>query len=114
MRSYAPQGPVEIFLHEGLIADAIAVVNEGATHSLVELVADAAISSHPDWVIQASRQQAEPIMDEGKAQYYHAAARWLGKVRAAYRATGTPAGVAVLPRRSCSRGTSGSTSWCRS
>ena len=88
VRSYAPQGPVEIFIHEGLIADAIAVVNEGATHSLVELVADAAISSHPDWVIQASRQQSEPIMDEGKAQYYHAAARWLGKVRAAYRATG--------------------------
>jgi uncharacterized Zn finger protein len=88
VRSYSPQGPVEIFLHEGLIADAIAAVNEGATHSVVELVADAAISSHPDWVIKASRQQAEPIMDEGKAQYYHAAARWLGKARAAYQATG--------------------------
>ena len=51
-------------------------------------MADAAITSHPDWVIKASRQQAEPIMDEGKAQYYHAAARWLGKARAAYQATG--------------------------
>ena len=88
VRSYYPQGPVEIFLHEGLIADAIAAVNEGATHSLVELVADAAITSHPDWVIKASRQQAESIMDEGKAQYYDAAARWLGKARAAYQATG--------------------------
>jgi uncharacterized Zn finger protein len=88
VRSYYPQGPVEVFLHEGLIADAIAAVNEGATHSLVELVADAAITSHPDWVIKASRQQAEPIMDEGKAQYYDAAARWLGKARAAYQVTG--------------------------
>jgi uncharacterized Zn finger protein len=51
-------------------------------------VADAAITSHPDWVIKASRQQAESIMDEGKAQYYHAAARWLGKARAAYRVAG--------------------------
>jgi uncharacterized Zn finger protein len=88
VRSYHPQGPVEVFLHEGLVADAIAAVNEGATHSLVELVADAAITAHPDWVIDASRQQAEPIMDDGKAQYYDAAARWLGKARAAYQATG--------------------------
>jgi uncharacterized Zn finger protein len=88
VRSYAPQGPVEIFLHEGLIPDAIAAVNEGATHRLVELVADAAVSSHPDWVIKASRQQAEPIMEEGRAQYYDAAARWLSKARAAYQATG--------------------------
>jgi len=88
VRSYYPQGPVEIFLHEGLIADAIAAVNEGATHTLVEQVADAAITSHPDWVIKASRQQAESIMDEGKAQIYDAAVRWLGKARAAYQAAG--------------------------
>jgi uncharacterized Zn finger protein len=50
-------------------------------------VADAAVASHPDWVIKASRQQAEPIMDEGRAQYYDAAAHWLGKARAAYQAT---------------------------
>ena len=87
VRSHYPQGPVEIFLHEGLLADAIAAVNEGATHTLVEQVADAAITAHPDWVIKVSRQQAEPIMDEGKAQYYHAAVRWLGKARAAYQAT---------------------------
>jgi uncharacterized Zn finger protein len=86
VRSYYPQGPVEIFLHKGLIIDTIAAVNEGATHTLVEQVADAAITAHPDWVIKASRQQAEPILDEGKAQYYDAAARWPGKARAAYQA----------------------------
>lgn len=88
IRSYYPQGPVEVFLHEGLIADAIAAVDRGATHTLVEQVADAAITSHPDWVIKASRAQAEGIMDGGKAQYYSAAAGWLRRVQAAYRATG--------------------------
>jgi uncharacterized Zn finger protein len=86
--SYYREGPVDILLHEGLIEDAIAVVNEGASHMLVERVVDAAMESHPDWVIQACRGQAEAIMDGGKAQYYDAAARWLGRARTAYRATG--------------------------
>jgi uncharacterized Zn finger protein len=86
--SYSREGPVDILLHEGLIEDAIAVVNEGATHTLVEWVVDAAMGSHPDWVIQACQRQAEEIMDGGKAQYYDAAARWLGRARNAYRATG--------------------------
>jgi uncharacterized Zn finger protein len=87
-RSYYPQGPVEVFLHEGLIEDAIAAVDRGATHTLVEQVADAAISTHPDWVITVSRKQAEGLMDDGKAQYYGSAARWLARARDAYRATG--------------------------
>ena len=88
VRSYYPQGPVEIFLHEALIEDAIAAVDQGATHSLVEQVAEAAIDSRPDWVIEASRKQAEGIMDAGKAQYYRAAADWLARARDAYRACG--------------------------
>ena len=87
-RSYYPRGPVEIFLHEGLIEDAIAAVDQGATHSLVELVADAAVASRPDWVIKVSREQAEGLMDGGKSQYYGSAARWLAKARDAYRAAG--------------------------
>jgi uncharacterized Zn finger protein len=87
-KSYTPQGQVDIFLHEGLIDDAIAAVEPKATHTLVERVADAAIQSHPEWVIKVSRQQAEPFMDEGKAQYYHAAANWLAKARTAYRNMG--------------------------
>lgn len=87
-RSYYAAGPVDVFLHEGLIEDAIAAVDEGATHTLVERVVDAALESHPNWVIQACRRQAEPIMDEGKAQYYDAAARWLAKARIAHRIAG--------------------------
>ena len=88
MKSYYPQGPVDIFLHEGLIDDAIAALQPYASHTLVEQVVDAALETRPDWVIQACRQQAEPIMNEGRAQLYHAAARWLAKARTAYRAMG--------------------------
>lgn len=91
VRSYYPRGPVDIFLHEGLIADAIAAVDAGATHTVVEQVVDAAISTHPDWVVTACRTQADPIMDGGKAQYYAAAAQWLAKARTAYRNAGREA-----------------------
>lgn len=90
-RMYYPAGPVDIFLHEGLIDDAIAAVDQGATHTLVERVVEAAIPSHPTWVIKTARGQAEPFMDEGKAQYYGVAARWLAHARDAYRAAGREA-----------------------
>ena len=54
----------------------------------VEQVADAAVASHPEWVIQTRRQQADPIMDGGKAQYYGAAANWLRRARSAHLAAG--------------------------
>jgi uncharacterized Zn finger protein len=88
VRSYAPPGTVEIFLHEGLIEDAMRAVERGASYSLLERVVDAAIPSHADWAIQICRQQAEPIMQQGQAQHYHHAARWLEKARAAYRTAG--------------------------
>lgn len=91
VRSYYPQGPVDIFLHEGLIDDAIAAVDSGATHTVVEQVVDAAMTTHPDWVITACRKQADPIMGEGRAQYYGAAAQWLAKARTAYRNAGREA-----------------------
>ena len=82
---------MEIFLHEGLIDDAIAAVAHGATHTVVEQVVDAAVSTRPDWAIKTARGQAEPIMNEGKSQYYGAAARWLARARDAYRAAGREA-----------------------
>ncbi|RME33346.1 MAG: SWIM zinc finger domain-containing protein, partial [Deltaproteobacteria bacterium] len=70
-KSYYPQAQVEIFLHEGLIDDAIAAVGETTSYYLVEPVVDAAIERRPDWAIRACRQQAEPIMDQGRSQHYH-------------------------------------------
>jgi uncharacterized Zn finger protein len=87
-RSYYPPGLVEIFLHEGLIEDAMRAVESGASYTLLGQVVEAAIPSHADWAIQMCRQQAEPIMNQGRSQHYHHAAQWLEQVRAAYRATG--------------------------
>jgi uncharacterized Zn finger protein len=86
--SYYPQGPVEIFLHEGLVEDAMRVVESSASYTLLEQVVDAAIPSHADWAMRMCRQQTESIMNQGKAQHYHHAVRWLEKARAAYRSAG--------------------------
>jgi uncharacterized Zn finger protein len=89
---YLPQARVEIFLHEGLIEDAIAAVDAlPGYYTLVEQVVDAAWRSHPDWAIRACRQQAEMIMDKGQSKYYSNAVRWLEKARATYRAAGREA-----------------------
>jgi tetratricopeptide (TPR) repeat protein len=85
------QAAVDIFLHEGLLDDAIAAVEKGGSYGLIEQVMDAVIEHRPDWVIKAARRQAEGIIDPGKAQYYHHAVNWLDKARAAYRAAGREA-----------------------
>jgi uncharacterized Zn finger protein len=86
--SYYPAGPVEVFLHEGLIGDAIAAVEEAPADSLIGRVAEAAVESHPDWVIRACRPRAEEIMDQGRSRHYCEAVDWLRKVKSAYRAAG--------------------------
>ncbi len=93
-KSSYPKGHIDVFLHEGLIDDAIAVLDTYASHTLVEQVVDAALQaqSHLEWVIQACRTQAEYIMDRGKAELYHSAATWLAKARKAYSMQGSEAG----------------------
>ncbi|MEM9003164.1 MAG: SWIM zinc finger family protein [Cyanobacteria bacterium P01_F01_bin.86] len=83
---------VEIFLQEGLLEDAIAVVSELRSYdnNLIMRVMDAVIDTHSQWVIQNARPRAESIMNEGKAQYYHHAVEWLKRVKAAYQALGKP------------------------
>lgn len=89
-KSFAQHGQVEVFLHEKLIDDAIRSLEPYASHTLVEQVVDAALQSqsHFEWVIQSCRKQAEPIIEDGKAEYYHSAAKWLAKARMAYQALG--------------------------
>lgn len=79
------EGPVEIFLHEGQIAGAIALVDRYGDDTLVAIVAEAALESHPDWVIQTCRQRAERIMNRGKSERYYDAVKWLFKAGQAYR-----------------------------
>ncbi len=85
-KSSYPVGQINVFLHEGLIKDAIEVLDPYASHTLVEQVVNAALESqsHLDWVIEACRKQAEYIMDRGKADLYSSAANWLAKARKAY------------------------------
>ncbi|MBE9207875.1 SWIM zinc finger domain-containing protein [Nostoc sp. LEGE 06077] len=80
---------VDIFLHEGLIDDAIAIANElNIYHAdIIHRVMDAAIPHRPEWVITHACRRAEAIMDAGKAEYYDAAVDWLKKARAAYLAS---------------------------
>ncbi len=90
-RSQYPAPCIEIFLHEGLIDDAIAALGDSTSYILVEPVVDAAIESRPNWAIRAAQRQAEEIMDAGASDRYHHAVRWLKKARAAYRAAGREA-----------------------
>ncbi len=84
---------VDIFLHEGEIDLAIAAVKNLSYYeaTLVHRVMDAAISQRPDWVIANARHRAEEIMNRGKADAYHHAVEWLGKVKAAYQVSGQQA-----------------------
>jgi uncharacterized Zn finger protein len=82
-------GKLDIFLHEGLIDDAIAMADRDGGHALAERVVEAALTSRPAWAARASRHQAERIMNPGKAEYYHEAARWLAQARQAHHNAGT-------------------------
>lgn len=79
------EGWVAIFLHEQLFDDAILLLKSSVGHELIAWVADAVSTQRPEWVIQASCQQAASIMDGGQAQSYHLAVNWLKKARDAYR-----------------------------
>jgi uncharacterized Zn finger protein len=72
-------------LHEGLIDDAIAMADRDGGHALAERVVEAALVSRPAWAARTSRHQAERIMNPGKSEYYHEAARWLAQARQAHR-----------------------------
>jgi uncharacterized Zn finger protein len=75
---------VEIFLHEDLIDDAIAIADAQYSGSaIIELVAAAAIATRPGWVIEKCRQQANEIMDAGRSADYFRAIEWLRQVKAA-------------------------------
>lgn len=86
-------GPIDIYLHEGLIDSAAKLADSQPylDHATLARVADAATASHPDWVVRRCRQQAEPIMDGGYSQHYGDALGWLEKVKRAYLVAGSEA-----------------------
>ncbi|MGK7905684.1 MAG: SWIM zinc finger domain-containing protein [Synechococcus sp.] len=91
------QAQIDVFLHEGLLKDAISVASGlRSYHSqLVQRVMDAVIATHSQWVIDNARPRAESIMDEGKSKDYQSAVEWLKRIKAAYQALGKEADWSV-------------------
>jgi hypothetical protein len=96
--SYLPMGKVDVFLHENLVGDAIAAVEGDPFGGLVARVADAAIESHPEWVIETCRRQAEEIMNQGRSKDYDEAVDWLEKVQDSHLAAGREEEWVAIPR----------------
>ncbi len=90
-QSNYPAEEINIYLHEGLIEDAMAAVDASPRHELVERVVEAALPTHPDWVFRACAHQFDRIADAGKSQYYGEAVQWLEKARAALLSAGREA-----------------------
>ena len=85
MTQYYHDGPVDIFLHEGLVDDAIAIVDNSYSYDLIRRVMLEVIEQRPKWVVKKACKQAEDIMDAGQSAAYHYAVDWLDRAREAYR-----------------------------
>ena len=81
---------VDVYLFEEEWDRAIAVADKAGlwNYSLIEKVADAVLPFRQDWVIQASRIQAEALIAKTQSKYYAIAAHWLAKMRQAYLSSG--------------------------
>lgn len=80
---------VDVYLSEEEWDKAISIAKKAGewNYSLIEKVADAVFPFRPDWVIQASRKQAEGLIAKTQSKYYGTAARWLAKMKQAYLAS---------------------------
>jgi len=89
-----PRDRLEILLEEGLIDDALSVVDRGrevfqSPHNPVLMrLAEAALARHPDWTIRFALRMANPIMEEGRSGHYDLAVRWLKLAAGAHAAAG--------------------------
>ncbi|MFT4890660.1 MAG: putative Zn finger protein [Halobacteriales archaeon] len=77
----------EVFLHEGLDDEAIEVAERSGRASVVEPVVESVLEERPQWAIDACKQQAEPIIEQGKHDSYRTAVRWLERAGKAARAS---------------------------
>ncbi len=77
---------IEIYSGEGMITEAIQVVEQSHYLSphVVQALADKAIPTHTDWVIQRCTKEAETIMNAAQSKNYSLAVDWLQRVKAAY------------------------------
>jgi len=82
------EAKVDIFLDEGLIDQAIAVVEGGyCSRELGLRVMQVAAGFDPQWVITKGKALAEDIINRGKSEHYDDAVSWLEQVKRAYLAS---------------------------
>lgn len=79
---------VDILLYEEDWDAAIAAAVGYRQDDLLEKVATAVLPQRPDWVIQISRSRAEELIQKTEKKFYKAAAKWLEKMKKAYKAVG--------------------------
>ncbi|HXG67128.1 MAG TPA: SWIM zinc finger family protein [Blastocatellia bacterium] len=88
-KNWDKQPLVEVLLSEQQWDAAIKVADrKDAYYNIIATVADALIAQRPEWVISASRKQAEDLIARTQSKHYPAAADWLRKAKAAYAQLG--------------------------
>ena len=75
---------VDIYLHEHMLEEAMAVVDASPYSSDLERVIQAVRAEYPDWGIRKCQRQAESIMDASKAKDYDTAVAWARTARDIY------------------------------
>ncbi len=68
---------VEVLLYEEQYDDAIRIAEKVDRPSVIAPVVDAVLEDRPEWAIRICKEQAEPIIEDGKYDRYSQAARWL-------------------------------------
>lgn len=80
-----PSQSVEVFLYEELYDEATDLADASRRASVLEPVVEAAIKERPEWAVEASKAQAEPIIENGQHDRYRTAVRWLERAGQAAR-----------------------------
>ncbi len=79
----------EVLLFEAQWDEAIVIANAHLDDDrLVALVADGVIDQRPAWVMKASREQAEALIELTQSKYYAEAAGWLKRMKRAHEVLG--------------------------
>lgn len=79
---------VEIFLYAEEYEEAIDIADRFSDYKVVEPVVEEVWEEHPHWTINACKEQAEPIIEEGQSQQYQHAVQWLETAGKAARVAG--------------------------
>ncbi|AAV46471.1 unknown [Haloarcula marismortui ATCC 43049] len=87
-RQRTAQRHVEIFLYAERYDEAIAIADRFPDYKVVEPVVETVWEEHPHWTIDACKQQAEPIIEDGQSQRYRHAVDWLEYAGKAAQASG--------------------------